>query len=84
MNLKVIASSLAALAVIGVGTWYFLSSNDEAESSPVDSELISVPAIIETPDEFQQIKRTPPVVEDELTEAEVIKETPPKKELREK
>lgn len=79
MNLKIIVPTVALLAVASLGTWYLMSADSDNGSAKKDSQLIAVPEILETPDEFQQIKRIPEVSDDEPAEEAPKKE--PKEEL---
>lgn len=80
MNLKVIVPSLIVLSAIGAGAWYFLSLDSDHSTAPL-GDTIKVPEIVETPEVYQPIKRTPVVVDDEPLEEEPVAEAPVEKEL---
>lgn len=76
MNLKVIVPSLAILAVVSMGAWYLSSDkNNETAASSTDTNMIEVPAIVDTTNDLQLIKRTTEVIDEEPSE-EMVKETP--------
>jgi len=80
MNLKVIVPSLIVLSAIGAGAWYYLSLDSDHSVTPL-GDTIKVPEIVETPEVYQPIKRTPIVVDDEPIEEDPVAEAPVEQEL---